>query len=323
MSGAREIQDRAAEWLLKSEEPDWTDQDQSLLDQWLAQSDAHKAAYWRLEHGWRGADRVRALGPRTGAEPRRLDWLRHWQPFAAAASIIIVFAAFAAVGLHPWAGSDVTAPPATFQTAIGGHKTVSLPDGSRVELNTATLIRAALDDRQRTVWLDRGEAYFEVTKNPERPFVVMAGPRKVTVLGTKFLVRRNGPQVVVSVVEGRVRVDEVGPSANKRSTTITTGNVALGEGSMTLVKASSSEQVQEQLAWRMGTLFFDSTSLSNAAAEFNRYNRKQLVIEDPKARDIRIGGSFDAKNVDAFARLLKDAYGLKVRSDQDKIFVTG
>jgi transmembrane sensor len=81
--------------------------------------------------------------------------------------------------------------------------------------------------------------------------------------------------------------------------------------------------VEGRLAWRSGTLLFDDSTLAEAAQEFNRYNRRQLVVEGTAADRVRIGGSFDARNVDGFARLLKNAYGLRVRPENDKIVVSG
>ncbi|WP_028970396.1 FecR family protein [Sphingomonas sp. URHD0057] len=323
MSRAREIELRAADWLMRSEQPSWCEEEQRLLDDWLAESEAHKAAFWRLEHGWRGADRICALGSAQALAHPRFELRNWWRPVAAAASVLLVFTTIVVVGRGtPWTPRD-TASVASFETKVGGHRIIGLADGSKIELNTATVIRTQVDGSQRRVWLDRGEAYFEVAKMPGQAFVVFAGPRTVTVLGTKFVVRRSGPKVFVSVVEGRVRIDEAGPVSASRSTTITTGDTAVGEGSMTLVKADSEQNVEEELAWRSGRLQFNSTTLSNAAAEFNRYNRKELMIEYARTGDIRIGGSFDARNVEAFARLLDDAYGLKVRSTPDKIFVSG
>jgi transmembrane sensor len=173
----------------------------------------------------------------------------------------------------------------------------------------------------REFWLDRGEAYFEVAHAADHPFVVHAGPRTITVLGTKFSVRRDGNRVSVSVVEGRVRVDQAGAGQSAPSTTITGGGVALADGASTLVTANATERVQHALSWRQGMLTFDQSTLADAAAEFNRYNRRQIVITDPEAAGIRIGGTFQAANIDAFARLLREAYGLRVevRDGQSRI----
>jgi transmembrane sensor len=320
MSRAREIEENAALWILRREEPYWSAEEQAELDAWLGESDAHKAAFWRLEHGWREADRIASLGDSQRAyQPRlRLAW---WKPLAVAASVLLVFTVFTLRGPGlPFAGSEQV-QAMEFQTAVGGHKIVDLSDGSRVELNTSTAIRAAIGDRRRSVWLDRGEAYFEVAKRAGSEFVIYAGPRSISVMGTKFSVRRDGADLSVAVVEGRVRLDE-GSGASQRSTILTGGQIALATDRSTIVKANSPSGVSERLAWRGGRLLFSESTLAEAASEFNRYNRKQLVIEGQAAERIRIGGSFEARNVDGFARLLQTAYGLKVQSGADKILVS-
>jgi transmembrane sensor len=211
------------------------------------------------------------------------------------------------------------AAPAHFSTPIGGRRTIPLIDGSKVELNTATVVRAAVNDKHRDVWLDQGEAYFEVAHLAGRPFVVHAGDRTVTVLGTKFSVRRDGEKVTVSVIEGRVRIDDADEPDTVPTAIITAGDVAIAQGSSTLLSAKSEEGVSEALGWRDGILNFDHTSLADAAAEFNRYNHKQILIGDSQTGEIRIGGTFQASNVDAFVRLLHDAYGLRVTATSNAV----
>jgi transmembrane sensor len=319
MSRAREIEERAALWVLRREEPYWSAEEQAELDAWLGESDAHKAAFWRLEHGWREADRIASLGDSPRAyQPRLIAW---WKPLAVAASVLLVFTVFTLRGPGlPLVGPEQV-QATEFQTAVGGHKIVDLSDGSRVELNTDSAIKAAIGGRRRSVWLDRGEAYFEVAKRAGSEFVIYAGPRSISVMGTKFSVRRDGADLSVAVVEGRVRLDE-GSGDSQRSTILTGGQIALATDRSTIVTASSPSGVSERLAWRGGRLLFSESTLAEAASEFNRYNRKQLVIQGQAAERTRIGGSFDARNVDGFARLLQTAYGLKVQSQPDKIVVS-
>jgi transmembrane sensor len=129
-------------------------------------------------------------------------------------------------------------------------------------------------------------------------------------------------------VEGRVRVDQAGDAAlgggqAAPSTTITGGDVALADGASTLVTANAADRVEHALSWRQGMLTFDQTTLGDAAAEFNRYNRQQIIIADPAAANIRIGGTFQAANVEAFARLLREAYGLRVEVRGEQTRITG
>ena len=319
MSRAERIEELASLWVLKREEPSWSDSDQAVLDEWLAESDAHKVAFWRLECGWREADRIASLGVplRPASRPFAHS---SWQPAALAASLLIAFAAFLVMWQSlPVSGSRETAS-GRFETPIGGHEVVTLTDGSRVELNTGTVIRAAVTDRSRAVWLDRGEAFFSITKRLGEKFVIYAGPRTITVLGTKFSVRRANDETVVAVLEGRVRLQtaSLGP---QRDALITGGEVAVARDQGTLV-AKSATAVQQQLAWRTGMLELDGMSLATAAEQFNRYNRKQLVIGDSEAARTVIAGSFVARNVDAFARLLEDAYGLQAVDSAGKILVS-
>lgn len=317
---SHQIEQRAAEWLMRSSEPDWSAQAEAERDAWLAESDAHKAAYWRLEAGWHQADRLRALRSHDVqdelAPRRRAGWL--WQ---AAATIVLVLG----VGSFVWSGWSFGLPPpetTRFATAVGVRKTIELNDGSRIEMNTGSEIRASLDASTRTIWLDKGEAYFDIAKRNGQRFVVHAGTKTVTVLGTKFVVRRDGDKVTVIVEEGRVRVEDSVQTGPERATIIAAGQLAIARGPSTLVTTKGSDEVESALAWRDGMLSFDQRALSEVAAEFNRYNERKVLIGDVEAGDIRIGGTFKASNVDAFVRLLRDAYGLKVEENATSITIS-
>jgi transmembrane sensor len=183
-------------------------------------------------------------------------------------------------------------------------------------------VRAAINEQRREFWLDQGEAYFEVAHREGTPFVVRAGNRHVTVLGTKFSVRRDGDDITVSVLEGRIQIDEMKGARAVRSTVVTSGDIVRTSGAATLVTARSNERVASALAWREGMLNFDQARLSDIAAEFNRYNRKPIFVTDAEAASIRIGGMFPANDPDAFARLLRDAYGLRVEETQGEIRIS-
>jgi transmembrane sensor len=139
----------------------------------------------------------------------------------------------------------------------------------------------------------------------------------ITVVGTQFSVRREGDKVTVAVVKGRVRVEDTTRGESSATTTVTPGDVAIGLGSSTMLISKPVAAIEDTLTWRDGRLVFHGTSLAEVAADFNRYNRQQLLISDPSVAAIRISGTFKASNVEAFVRLLKDAYGLKVELTAD------
>jgi transmembrane sensor len=316
MTRSQDIEAKAAEWLLRREQPPWSQADQAALDRWLDESMSHKAAFWRLEHTWQMADRIAALSPRDIApRPRRAGLpLRWWYAGALAASLLL---AIALIGLHSWPALSPPPTADTFDTGIGGLRIVPLADGSRIELNTATNLRTLIAKKRRDVWLDRGEAFFAVAHIEGSAFVVHAGPRLITVVGTQFSVRRDDDKVTVAVVQGRVRVEDSTPGASSASITVSPGDVAIGLGSSTMVVSKPVAAVEEKLTWRDGRLVFDGTTLAEVADDFNRYNRQQLLISDPSVAAIRISGTFKTSNVEAFVRLLKEAYGLKVELTAD------
>lgn len=327
MSRAALIEEQAAKWVLLREEPLWSDAEDAAFQAWMAESDAHKVAFWRLESGWRAADRIASIGGAPRFAPHGLGWgsvnwgAVHWgKPLALAASLLLVLSLLVMQAGLPF-GQSPPAASAEYETGVGGHKIVSLNDGSRVELNTDTQIKAAVDGDGRAVWLDRGEAFFDVAKQSGEKFVIYAGARTITVLGTKFSVRRSGDEVVVAVLEGRVRVQDAPAFGRDRQATITAGDIAVARDGNTIV-TKSADAVQSQLAWRNGMLEFDGTTLASAVEQFNRYNRKQLVLSDSSLAGIRIDGSFRARNVDAFSYLLESAYGLNVQNDSARILLS-
>ena len=310
-----DIEERAALWRARQDEPEWSQADQAALDAWLEESTAHRVAWLRMEYGWRKVGRLSVLKGGVAPQERR-PLLSRWRPAAMAAGLAL------AVGLGSLVATQQLGGRRVYATELGGHATVPLADGSKIELNTDTKVRAALAEEQRVVWLDRGEAYFEVARDPNRPFVVMAGDRKVTVLGTKFSVRRDGHRVLVAVAEGKVRIDPVRQTPSIPPAVVTGGDVVIADEVATLVTPKSPARVDSELAWRRGLLMFDKSTLGDAVDEINRYNRKKLVVEDADAAAIRITGSFEAENVDAFARLLREAFGLNVEENADEIKIS-
>ena len=322
MSAATEIEEQAARWVTRRGGSDWSAADQQDLDLWLNSATAHRVAYLRLAAVWQRADRLQALQPgslRPEATPAPPAWWRRPAPALAASLCAALVLVGAVVGVH-----EYRAEPA-YVTEVGGSRTLSLADGTRVELNTDTQLRTEVNAKTRTTWLDRGEAYFEVAHDASRPFVVIAGDRRVTVLGTRFSVRRDGNKVSVLVTEGRVRVD--GPTLGQGAGTaapveLQRGDVALAQDGALLVKSKPLDKLANELGWRRKVLVFDETNLGEAAEEFNRYNQKKLVISDPSIARIRIGGSFDPSNVDAFARLLAQGFHLQITAREEEILLS-
>ena len=311
LAEARQIRAEAANWVLKQRDAGaWAAEDQAALDQWLARSPQHMVAYLRLDAAWTRADRLAALrGNAAEAAGARFS-----------PSMLRIAAAFALVAVMGAAAAAYFLMPRdrVFSTPVGGHEVVSFADGSRIELNTDTVIRARMTTGARMIWLEKGEAYFQVRHDAAHPFVVMAGDHRITDLGTKFLVRRDTAKLEVAVMQGRVKFDTPDMQTPLRPALLTPGDVMTATASTVFVTHESARAAAKELSWRHGVLVFDRTTLADAASEFNRYNRGKLVIADPSVANMTIDGTFPATNVRLFARVVQDVLGLRVESRADE-----
>jgi transmembrane sensor len=214
------------------------------------------------------------------------------------------------------AGFELWLSQSSYRTAVGGLASVPMSDGSKVILNTDSQIRVDVNRHERRVDLDRGEAFFEVARDANRPFVVHAGNKRVVAVGTKFSVRREADDLEVVVTEGKVRIESAGsPQA------VAAGTVARASDAGVLLKKEDIAAAEESLSWRTGTLVFREMTLADAVAEFNRYNTHKIVIEDAAVGSLEVAGSFRADNVDAFVRLLARGYPLRVEQHDDELII--
>lgn len=311
---ADETEMLAASWLAR-EDRGLTPPEQLALDAWLAESTLNRVAYLRLKSAWMRSDRLTVLkSPLPQAVPGAARFTRRPVLAAIAAGLTVLLATG---GYLTWRLQGEK----SFATGIGATQQVQLADGTRMELNTNTRVHADVTTARRTVTLDSGEAYFDVVHDAKRPFVVYAGNRRITDLGTKFSVFRNGDDVRVLVREGRVRVDMLDKAAMSAPVVAQAGHAVITKGGETLVLAKPDHDIVDALSWRSGMLVFSQQTLAEAAEQFNRYNTKQIYVEGD-ARKIRIGGSFKADNVDVFALLLRRGFGLSVNDEGERIMVS-
>lgn len=303
LASARSVEEIAADWLERRETGTWSEEDQCNLDSWLSQAYAHKVAYLRLKSAWDRADRLVVLRPQTGNAESRL---RRIPPVAlrVAAAILLLIAGTTAI--------RESAVSRVYTTGLGGHQNIMLADGTRIELNTNTVLREKYTDKSRVITLERGEAYFAVRHDEARPFIVKVGEHSVTDIGTKFFVRRDTDRLSVGVTEGRV---ELGTARDSRGSQVLldAGKFALVTHAKITIFTKAPDVLADDLAWRAGMLVFNHTPLAEAAAEFNRYNREKLIIADPRAAGLSIGGTFRQTDVRQFARVARALLGVHIK----------
>lgn len=340
MESSKVVKEQAARWLVKQDSGEWGNDDQVALQQWLATSTAHVIAYIRLEEAWKRAGRLKSLGAgvAAGTVPSPAQW--QLSPvFDAGASnpktpvarrarrpwLLSIAAGIAGVIAIGTAWLLLTSD-ASYRTPVGGLASVPMPDGSKVTLNTNSAVRVAISDHERRVQLDRGEAFFEVAKDPARPFVVVAGSQRVIAVGTAFSVRRGEHGIQVAVTEGKVKIEGQGQRAERLLTgsgvdasSLAAGSVVRMDGNAVLIERREVQELEQALSWRAGFLSFDGTTLADAVSEFNRYSTRRIVISDPTIAAIRLTGKFESAKYEAFIRLLEDGFSIRAERDGDQI----
>lgn len=314
------ISQEAAEWFLRLKDPRASRQDQREFFEWLSESRRHVGEYLRivLMHGWLrrlkldarlalpGESNVVNLNLRSRVEAgevvRPVLRGRHRRMAATAAALVLMFP-FAAIVKGAWLERSV-------HTDLGEWRHVTLADGSAVQLGPRTRLRFEFSDAGRSVHLHGGEAYFEVAKDPARPFVVNAEPLVVRAVGTEFAVARHGREVTVTVAEGSVRVAPsdaaaawLDPTSRNLSVPLTESEQIITSGTWPV--AVRRIEVEHVLAWKDKRLIFDDgATLANAIAAFNARNRVQLEARDPQVALRSVVGAFDASDPESFARTI-------------------
>jgi transmembrane sensor len=204
----------------------------------------------------------------------------------------------------------------TYATPVGGRQTLTLADGTRIELNTDTVLKLNKERGIRSVTLVKGEAYFQVQHDAQRPFVVETAGHTVTDLGTKFTVRAEPDRIEVRLVEGKARLDAVDAAKPQPSMLLKPGDVAVATATAMSVKRESMNKLSDDLGWRRGLIVFRDTTLADAAAKLNRYNTNKLVI-DARAARLKINGTFRADDAQTFAQMARDVFGLRITTTAD------
>ena len=367
MANSTQIEQTAAAWLARRDGGDWRERDRSRLDEWLAESIAHRVAFLRLEAAWAHSGRLQALGAgiQAGVIPARGQWsrapldrhvdmpglgagktnnkggdppvrstedpleLRHLvfaprvarKPSRLPRYLGVAASLMLAVSLG-WGWARYTmVEQAAYSTPMGSVQTVLLSDGSQATLSSDSRIRVAFSHGRRHIDLQQGEAYFEVSKDPARPFVVVAGERQVVAVGTRFAVRRDHADLRVVVTEGIVRLQpgSTGKAGAPPPTLLPAGSRALASAQGVQVHSGSVEDAERALEWRDGYLAFRNSTLADAAAEFNRYNARKIVMGDTQTAALRVGGNFRWSNTETFVRLLEQGFPVRAEREPERI----
>jgi transmembrane sensor len=315
------IDDEALEWIARQAAGELTGDERAAFDAWYAASSRHQGAYLRASAIQHSLDQVTLQeSQRPGPESNQHDWdpvparpAQNRRAWLMSGALAAGLAALAFAGLRP-----APAERTVFRTAKGEFRKVPLADKSVLSINSDSHVEVELTSSGRRVFLEHGEAWFEVAKDKTKPFIVAAGDVRVRAVGTAFAVRRRPDGADVLVTEGVVEVWSDKGSARKKQ--MAAGRRALVlDHAAEIVVASDPGDIERRLAWRDGQLVFRNERLASAVDDFNRYNLRQLVIVDPALRTRTLVGNYRIDQPERFADDLRALWKIPVAVTADSI----
>jgi len=308
-------EEAAAWWSARQRLGFTTAREEEAFADWLA--DPANGMAWEATEGpleavaaYAALPEIRALRESAlAARPPRSRTIWRWAAGGAiAASLAAGIVAFSFdTPLAPTAPSAPQAASSTerYTTSIGERRTIRLADNSRIELNTGSVAEVAYSPGRRDIRLLAGQALFRVAHDPNRPFTVVAGDRRIIATGTAFDVRiGEGGTVAVTLIEGHVRVEPLSRDGQER--VVPAAAVATLDPGERLASTPSgavriaTADVEQQTSWTRGQIIFRDDRMAEAIAEVNRYSINRLIVTDPRVANLRVSGAFAAGSTENF-----------------------
>lgn len=300
-----------------ADETTWTE-----FTAWLEEADTNRLAFDLVEDLYADLDEAGTPIPLQTEAHAGITRFASWRAVrthsvraSAAAVALLAATLLVAIGVDRL---RVT-PHLSYATGIGETKTVSLSDGSVVEMNTASTIAVTLSRSERRVDLNHGEAIFRVAKDPTRPFLVTVGDRDIRDIGTVFDVLRHAGRIVVMVAEGKVAISPHEAQIKQQQDTA----VQLSPGDQFIVQEGSTQPVVSQidpeaaLSWRQGYLTYKDAPLSLVVSDLNRYFPHHIAVKDKNTGLRRFSGVLRVDNENAVLNRLTELLPLTIEPADD------
>jgi transmembrane sensor len=309
-----EIGMRAAEWVARLDGSPLGEEEKRALQSWIEEAPDHRAAFEEASATWRELSLLRhAPAPWRGPTQTRLNSSPARRAVGIGALIGILL--LGAGGARYYFGDLWLLATADYRTLPGELRTVTLADGSSVELGPASAIAIDFSDRERRVRFLAGEAFFSAmprNAHEPRPFVVEAAGGTTTALGTQFVIEAAGDGADVLAIEHQINV-AVQRGGEQQAIVLSPGEEVryTPERGMGRVRA---RDVETATAWRRGMLVFSGTPLGHVVETLNRYRRGRIVILDDALARRQVSGVFATNDLGDAIDTITSELGLKARS---------
>jgi transmembrane sensor len=305
LNALSEPQRQALRWLSRLRDNACSDQDRHAFEDWLATAPEHAEAYVQAQQFWQ------QLGGLTDVAGPRLKNARGYAQNAKAARRrrnTVLLAAAIAVGLCALRSEFLLKLTAErYLTAKGEQTAIDMADGSRIELNTDSDLRVARLFGARTVWLERGEAWFNVEHDAAHPFEVVVGNGRIRDIGTRFNVITDRGGATVEVTEGEVALNPSGGAEQTIKAGQQSGFDA--EGRLQAVVAGDANAAG---SWRQGLLIFKRQTLPEVLRQLTRYHEIEFELADTQLQNLSVSGRFSTDDLNESLNTLANGLGVKI-----------
>tara|TARA_B100000446_G_scaffold40601_2_gene36236 strand:- start:18048 stop:19043 length:996 start_codon:yes stop_codon:yes gene_type:complete len=306
---------QAHQWMVLLTSERARDADRSRFQRWLAIDSEHQQAWQETETIWQESQKLTSLGnthaPKTGLpHNNRWSFARFTSGLALAASVVLAVALWLP-------NQDETHQGVSYHSELAQSRDIHLPEGSVVTLGADSRIELHLTEQERRITLVHGEAFFDVAKDRQRPFVVTSGNTQVSVLGTRFNLNTFNDRTKVNVQSGLVAVKNL--TSNQQVELAPGERVVSHKAQLSPV---SRVDAQKSGAWRNGLRVYFDTSLNDVVADFNRYSKRPLELSSDELGDLSLTAVFPTDDIDNMILSLSDVLPIIITEQQERILLS-
>lgn len=269
------------------------------------------------DHAYPGPAKLTAARRTTHIRSRR-------SAFAWGAGVAALMAVATVGGVLSWSMGH--ADVRSYATAHGQQGEWTLPDGTRLRLNSESAATIRFDRSKRQVEVVHGQALFDIAQQPARPFEVRAGSHLIEDVGTVFDIYRQAGETTVTVTEGRVHVWNLPEAKSRRARAQRLPLVDLSSGERARISPSgaiarSRVDTRKALSWTRGEIVFENEPLAAVVTEFNRYSKVQVRIGEESIGDLAVSGTFSIHDENTFRAFLDSLPGVRAETTADGVIV--